>query len=73
MRRRDFIAGLTGLAAAWPLQARAQQPIPVVGYLSARSPEDTGHLVDAVRRGLREEGFVEGQNVVIEYRYAVGD
>ena len=73
MRRRDFIAGLTGLAGAWPLQARAQQPIPVVGYLSARSPEDTGHLVDAVRRGLREEGFVEGQNVVIEYRYAVGD
>ena len=73
MRRRDFIAGLTGLAAAWPLQARAQQPIPVVGYLSARSPEDTGHLVDAVRRGLREEGFVEGQNVAIEYRYAVGE
>jgi len=73
MRRRDFIFGIAGSAATWPLPARAQQPIPVVGYLSARSPEDTGHLVDAVRRGLREEGFVEGQNVVIEYRYAVGD
>jgi len=48
------------------------QPMPVIGYLSARSPEDTAHLVDAFRRGLREAGFVEGQNVTVEYRWAFG-
>jgi ABC-type uncharacterized transport system substrate-binding protein len=69
MRRREFIAGL-GSAAAWPLAARAQRAVPVVGYLNARAPGDDPHLLAAVRQGLKEAGYVEGQNVTIEYRFA---
>jgi putative tryptophan/tyrosine transport system substrate-binding protein len=75
MRRRDFIAGFTGLSAAWPLVARAQQlgKVPRIGYLSPGSASP-GPLAyhDEFQRGLRELGYVEGQNIVIEYRFAEG-
>src|SRR5260370_1569480 len=62
-----------GGARAGTTGARAQQPErPVIGYPSARSPDETAHLVSAFRRGLGENGFVEGQNVTIEYRWALG-
>jgi len=70
MQRREFIGLLGGLAAI-PLSARAQQgPIPVVGYLSANSPEEGEPRAAAFRRGLQESGYVVGQNVAIEYRWA---
>jgi putative ABC transport system substrate-binding protein len=72
MRRRDFIAGL-GMSAALPLSARAQQTsIPFVGFLSSRSPGESEAVVAAFRKGLAETGFVIGQNVAIEYRWAEG-
>jgi len=72
MRRRQFLHVLGG-AAAWPLAARAQQQaMPVIGFMSGRSPEDSAYLVTAFRGGLGEVGFVDRQNIVIEYRWGLG-
>jgi hypothetical protein len=73
MRRREFIAFL-GSGAAWPLAARAQQPaMPIIGVINTGFPETSVSRVAGFRQGLNEMGYVENQNVTIEYRWAEGD
>src|ERR1700719_2577705 len=73
MKRREFMIALGGAAGAWPFATLAQQSsLPIVGYMSSRSPGDSAPLVAAFRKGLSEAGFVEGENVKIEYRWAEG-
>ena len=74
MRRRDFVTLIAGgAAAAWPLGAQAQQgALPLVGVMHAASAADNGYIVDAIRQGLNTAGFVDGQNVVVEFHWAEG-
>jgi putative ABC transport system substrate-binding protein len=72
MKRREFIAALGG-AAAWPLAAHAQRPMPMIGFLSGGAPPSSGPLTDAFRQGLEQGGFAEGKNVSLEYRGARGE
>src|SRR3954470_3214847 len=72
MRRREVVAGLAG-AAAWPLESYAQQPaVPMVGFLSGRSQEESAGDAAAFRQGLKEMGYVAGRNIALEYRWAEG-
>ena len=74
IRRRELIAALGGATVAWPLVGRAQQrAMPIVGFLGTTTPDDFMDRVAAFREGLKEAGYVEGQNVVIEYRWPEGN
>jgi putative ABC transport system substrate-binding protein len=73
LKRREFITLLGGGAASWPLAARAQQPaVPIVGLVSPRSPEDSSSLGAAFRKALNEAGYIEGQNLMVEYHWLEG-
>ena len=74
MRRREFIMAVGGAAVVWPLTtlAQQQQPRPVIGFLYSAGPDAVAPYVAAFRQGLKESGYIEGQNVTIEYRWAEG-
>src|SRR5438477_13075406 len=73
MRRRECITLLGGAMGPWPLAAEAQQPVlPVVGFLNSGLPTEFAHLVAAFNQGLNDAGFIDGRNVVVEYRWARG-
>jgi putative ABC transport system substrate-binding protein len=73
MKRRDFLGILAGAAAAWPLTSRAQSAMPVIGFLAGTSPQVYAPRLLAFAAGLKQEGYVDGQNVAVEYRWGGGE
>src|SRR4029078_2629445 len=74
MRRRKFFRLVGAAVVLWPVQGWTQQErVPVVGFMSARSPDDSAHLVPAFQQGMADDGFVDGQNVRVEFRWARGE